>query len=257
MTVAHAATADLEAAFTDIARPPSFVDLRAFAAQAEARLRAQPGQYEGDAFLGNRAALVSSGAEGPVHFILLPAGSGAVAEMPGDEFVLVLSGALTLTAQSGEYLLGPNDAAVIPHGSDFGWTAGKDTAVIAMRYAKSETAGRAITPISKDPAFAPSGKPAPEVLIGPAPECCNFNDYRVDEGRFVCGTWNSTPYRRTAILYGHHEIMLLGQGAVTFTDDAGRSGTFREGDVILVEAGARCAWDSRTDVTKVFAIYRV
>ena len=61
----------------------SFVDLRAWAAV----VTAQPG--EGETFLSARAELPQP--EGPVSIglIALPQGSGTVAAMPADEFVIV------------------------------------------------------------------------------------------------------------------------------------------------------------------------
>lgn len=186
----------------------------------------------------------------------MPTGAGCVDALPHDEFIVVLEGRLSLVAGRQSHALGADDAAVIPHGCHFTWRAEGAVTAIVLRYPQSRAAGRAITPIRKDPPLEPSAKPAPEVLLGPAPDCRNFNDYRVDDGKFVCGTWDSTPYKRKGFLYGHYEIMLISQGAVTFGDEHGRFGTFGEGSLVLAEAGSQCSWDSAVDVTKLFAIYR-
>lgn len=226
-------------------RKPSFVDLRDFAEASQGKV-AERGDY-----LSSRAALYENGVEGPVGLIALDAASGSVEAIASDEFVLVLEGELTL----GDIVLGKGSAAVIAHGTGFAWSAAAGTLAVYMRYPESTPSDAGIVAISKDPAYAPSGKPAPEVLIGPAPECRNFNDYRVDDGRFVCGTWASTAYRRHGFAYGHYEIMHLVEGSVTL-EDAGVQQTFQTGATILAERGSHCAWDSREDVAKLFAIYR-
>ncbi len=177
--------------------------------------------------------------------------------MPNDEIVIVLKGALRLEADGVTHALADGDAAVIPHGAAFSWATEGETVAITMRYPDSVATGASITPIAKDPAFIPSAKPAADLLIGPAPECRNFNDYRVNDGKFVCGTWDSTPYHRHGFLYGHHEIMAIAKGSVTFSDPSGHAQTFTTGDVLLAEHGSHCGWESREDVTKVFAIYRL
>lgn len=234
----------------DVSRQPSFVDLRHFA-------RSETGKVVDRAdFLGSRYALAVDGEDGPVGLIALDQGDGTIAKMPNDEFVIVLQGALRLSGKEGDLVLAEGDAAVLAQGSAFQWTADEATVAIYMRYAESKSGSGQITPIRKEPPLEPSNKPAADILIGPAPDCRNFNDYRVDDGRFVCGTWDSTPYRRHAFLYGHYEIMHLVQGSLTLNDDAGREQQFNQGDVILAEYGSRCAWDSREHVAKVFAIYR-
>jgi uncharacterized cupin superfamily protein len=56
--------------------------------------------------------------------------------------------------------------------------------------------------------------------------------------------------------YPHYELMHLLEGSVTFVDETGRTATFSRGDIFLVEQGARCSWESREQVAKVYAIYR-
>jgi uncharacterized cupin superfamily protein len=49
--------------------------------------------------------------------------------------------------------------------------------------------------------------------------------------------------------------MHLLDGAVTFTDAAGRTATFSKGDTLIIEQGAECSWDSEVDVAKIYAQY--
>lgn len=220
----------------------SFVDLRAFADTSAPA----PGD-----FLLARTELPGQG-PGVSITACAPQGAGLIAAMPADEFVIVLTGELNI----GANVLGPDASIVLPKGSAFSWAAAPGTRAIAMRCDTSTPAAQTPVVINPAPVLAPSKSPSADLLIGPAPTCHSFNDYKSANGELVCGTWDSTPYARRAMHYGHAELMYLIAGSVTFVDGAGREKTFVRGDVFFVEQGADCAWDSREYVKKVYAIFR-
>ncbi|WP_267433163.1 cupin domain-containing protein [Sphingomonas sp. GM_Shp_1] len=222
----------------------SFIDLRAFAASVEAPAT---GDY--------RSARVSLPlAEGPcsVELLALDGAAGSDAGLPGDEFVIVLAGSLRL----GEVMLETDACAVIPSGVAFDWQAAPGTRALAMRYAIEKPAADRIVLIDESAALTPSNPPLAELLVGPTPSCRNHTDYLSSDGVVICGTWDSTPYHRTAMRYRHHELMHLLNGSVTFRDETGASRTFGKGDIFLLEHGAMCSWDSQENVKKVYAIWR-
>ena len=220
----------------------SFVDLRAFAATA---------RVAGADYADARAALPLPAGPVTVDVLRLDGGAGTLT-LDGDEFVIVLSGSLTLDVAT----LDAGDSAVVPAGAAFHWRAGPGTVAIAMRCTSGPAGAGAVVPIDHDAPLAPSGAPLAELLVGETPSCRNHTDYRSANGEFVCGTWDSTPYHRRPMAYRHYELMHLLDGAVTFVDETGRSATFAKDDVFLVEQGAQCSWDSRVPVKKVYAIYR-
>lgn len=224
----------------------TFIDLREFAGKSD--LLAASGDT---AWADNRRTLAL--AEGPVSVAVLRLrGEGAQAALAADEFAIVLDGALTI-----DNLAVPNGRSiVIPAGQPFAWSAAVPTTVIIMRCSSGPSSSERPVPIDEAAELSPSGAPLAELLVGPTPSCRNFTDYRSANGEFVCGTWDSTPYKRRAMNYGHFELMHLLAGAVTFVDGAGRERTFCQGDVFLVEQSADCSWESRVDVKKVYAIYR-
>lgn len=235
--------------------PPSFVDMREFARDPNQGIAvaAAPGE---DRFLAGRRCL--NRAPGPVTagVIALDAGGGAVASMPADEFIIVDAGSLTLTYPDAVLTLDAGQSAVIQQGAAFSWSAGRPVSLIFTRYNGSQPGARAIVPIKESPQLEPSGAPLAELLLTPTPACRNYSDYRSADGEFVCGTWDSTPYHRRAMLYRHFELMFLLEGSVTFVDGTGRAGTFSKGDIFLVEQDATCSWESREQVAKVYVIYR-
>lgn len=228
----------------------SFIDLRAFAAGTDLLAASGDGAWS-----ANRRDL--SLAQGPVTVsVIRLSGRGSEAGLAADEFAIVLDGELQLSIADSTTVIATGRSVVIPAGLAFNWTARVATTVIVMRCASGPAGAGQIVPIDEDAALAPSGAPLAELLVGPTPSCRNFTDYRSGNGEFVCGTWDSTPYHRRAMRYGHFELMHLLDGAVTFVDGAGREATFAQGDVFLVEQAAECSWESRVHVKKVYAIYR-
>ncbi|MFM2371302.1 MAG: hypothetical protein RIS85_1024 [Pseudomonadota bacterium] len=228
----------------------SFIDLRAFAAATDLLAAAGDG-----AWTANRHDL--SLADGPVTVsVLRLSGSGQEAALAADEFAIVLDGELQFATSDASLDVATGRSVVIPAGVAFSWTARAATTVIVMRCASGPAGAAAVVPIDESAELVASGAPLAELLVGPTPSCRNFTDYRSGNGEFVCGTWDSTPYHRRAMRYGHFELMHLLQGAVTFVDGAGREATFAQGDVFLVEQAAECSWESRVHVKKVYAIYR-
>ncbi|GAB3467663.1 cupin domain-containing protein [Massilia terrae] len=235
--------------------PPSFVDLRQFARDPNQGNAVAAAAGE-DRFLASRRCL--DWAPGPVTagVITLGAGGGAVPSMPADEFIIVDEGRVTLSYPDADLTLEAGQSAVIQQGAAFSWSADGPVSLIFARYNGSQPGERAIVPIKENPQLEPSGTPLAELLLTPTPACRNYTDYRSADGEFVCGTWDSTPYHRRAMLYRHFELMYLLEGSVTFVDETGREGRFSKGDIFLVEQGARCSWESREHVAKVYVIYR-
>ena len=197
--------------------------------------------------------------EGPVtvEAVRLPAGDAGHATLPGDEFVLVLRGGVRFEQSGTEIRLEAGEAAVVLRGRPLAWRSADGAELIVMRCEGGGGAGAEVpVRIDTDAPLAPSNPPLAELLLGPTPQCRNHSDYRSRSGEFVCGTWASTPYHRRLMEFRHYELMRLLEGSVTFVDAAGREGRFSAGDVVLLEMGGGCSWESRNDVKKIYSTYR-
>ena len=234
---------------------PSFIDLRALADDTASL--PGPASRSGDPYLDERRVLELD--DGPVTtgIISLPSGRGSVPSLSADEFVFALEGEVSFSADGQELVLSRDQSAVLPSGSGFSWSADAPARLIFLRYETPDKGGiEAPVLIDESAPLEPSGAPLAELLVGPTPSCRNHTDFTSADGEFMCGTWDSTPYHRRAMHYRHHELMHLLEGSVTFEDDQGLVGTFERGDVFLVRRGSNCSWESRVNVSKVFAIYR-
>ena len=227
---------------------PTFLDLRALAAESSAPSPMPPG----DRFLASRRRLDAPAVGVTIDALHLDGGSGVVEALAADEFVLVIAGGLSVDDEQ----VGIDGSLVIPRGRRFGWTAKPGTVALVMGCGLGPAGDGRLVPVDTSAALEPSSPPLADLLVGPTPSCRNFTDFRSASGEYMIGTWDSTPYERVGMTYRHCELMLLLEGAVTFVDGAGRSGTFSRGDVFVVQQGAHCSWLSETHVKKVYVIYR-
>lgn len=224
---------------------PSFIDLDAFAQTA------QPGS---DPFGTDAALLPLRG--GPVEMLACAlSGSGSAQTQTGDTMLIVAEGEARITAGGQTHTLAKGGSLVLSGPQAFDWSADK-ARVVTMRYTGGAGDAAGVTLVDPTTERVPSGAPLAELLIGPTPQCRNHTQFLSTDGEFMVGVWDSTPYHRRAMAYRHFELMYLLDGSVTFIDEEGREGTFRKGDLFLVEQNAQCSWESREDVTKIFAIYR-
>lgn len=236
-------------------REATFVDMRAFARDPSAGIPVLALAGE-DAYINNRRTLAWTPGPVTAGVINLPVGGGEVSPLAHDEFIIVNTGTVTLQQGSEILHLSAGQSAVITQGAAFSWTASEPVSLIFTRYNHSQIGARNIVPIQQSPELKASGTPPVDLLTTAIPSCRNFTDYLAADGEFMCGTWDSTPYARLPLYYRHFELMHLLQGSVDFVDEFGRSATFSQGDIFLVEQGARCTWDSREHVAKVYVIYR-
>lgn len=194
---------------------------------------------------------------GPVSVgvLVLPQGRHPdVAE--ADEFFVVHAGSVTIECDGVGTRIDAGESFVVRSGTALRWEVRDSATLIFMRYRTASAAEPGIVGIDRGAELAASGSPAAELLVTPIPSCRNHTDYRSEDGEFVCGVWDSTPYARKAMRYRHFELMHLLDGEVTFVDAAGRQGTFAGDDIFLVEKDAECSWDSKVYVRKVYAIWR-
>lgn len=229
---------------TGATRVRGIVDLRAYGAGV-APTRDWLAGRAAPAFADDAAAVAA----------IAPVGDGRVAALPADEFVIVLSGELTLETARGLAVIKAGHSVVLPSRLGFGWRAAAGTMAVIVACPGAAGTAPDLVRIDEAAPLQPSSPPLAELLVGPTPSCRNHADYCSANGELVCGTWDSTPYHRRPMLYRHIELMHLLQGTVTFADTSG-SVTFSKGDVVLAARGAQCAWISEVHVKKVYATHR-
>jgi len=210
-----------------------------------------------DGYFPDRRRLPLPGGPITLEVAQVQRGGSGRTRLLGDEFVLVLDGDIIFEQSGARCDLSTGEAGVLVRERPLDWRSDRGAKLVVMRCAGGGGAG-ADGPVRIDQGapLAPSNPPAPDVLIGPTPECRNHTDYRSGSGELVCGTWDSTPYNRRLVTFRHYELMRLLEGSVTFVDAAGREGTFGAGDVVLFEQGGGASWESREHVKKIYCTYR-
>jgi uncharacterized cupin superfamily protein len=232
---------------------PGFVDVGNFARAAVAPLATQAGRE----YLERRRWLDLPPGPITVAAVTVGAGEGHELTLPGEEFVMVLDGQLTLRQGGVELELAANEHALVLRDLPLEWSSDVGAQLIVLRCTAGGTPTLA-QPVKIDTTatLAPSNAPLAELLIGPTPQCRSHAAYRSPTAEFVCGVWDSTPYHRRPMLFQHFELMHLLAGSVTFIDSSGAAGTFRSGDVVLFVRGGTVSWESREHVKKAYAWFR-
>ena len=188
---------------------------------------------------------------GRVSFV----GERDVASFPHTETLAVVEGELTLTARdSAPHVIGPGSGAVIASG-----TAVRIEAAAGVRFVFCAQAGNtattpALIPLHADADFKPSGGPAPEVLIGPAPQCRSDNVFTDEQTQYRAGTWDSTPYHRVVRPHPVNEFMVVLDGGVRFASPDGGALSVSAGDAIFVPQGTAIGWQSTERVAKFYVV---
>lgn len=235
---------------TKIIDCPTFVDLRALAQSASVAAG------QGDPFGAGAHKLNVRAGPCTLLVIALPAGSGKSAGLNADTWVLVESGAVTLSGPVGDVEVRQGHSAVVARGTPFSWRTDAKSTLIGMAYAEGKASAPGIVLIDNKASLGPSNPPAAHLLLGETPTCRSNNHFASGDDMFKCGIWDSTPYQRTPIYFCHTELMHLLAGRVKFTDAAGRSATFSKGDTYIIEQGAECSWESHEFVAKIYSLFR-
>jgi len=182
-------------------------------------------------------------------------GERDVASFPHTETLAVVEGEVTLTAPgSAPHVIGPGAGAVIASGTAVRIEAATGVRFVFCAAVINTPPTPALIPLHADADFKPSGGPAPEVLIGPVPQCRSDNVFTDEPTQYRAGTWDSTPYHRIVRAHPVNEFMYVLDGGVQFAGPDGSVLSVSAGDAIFVPQGAAIGWLSTEHVAKFYVV---
>jgi uncharacterized cupin superfamily protein len=182
-------------------------------------------------------------------------GAVEIAAFPHTETLVVLAGALTLLVEGAPALtVGPHKAVVIGRGTKLRIEAAPGTFFSFYAQTAGTSAMPGATLITRDLPLSPSTPPAPEVLLGPSPQCRSHNVSTDEAVQLRSGLWDSTPYARISRPHRLSELMHIIEGSVDLTMGDGTVVTVATGETVFVPQGAPCAWTSRVHVAKYYVV---
>jgi uncharacterized cupin superfamily protein len=191
---------------------------------------------------------------GRISFI----GELEVASYPHIETIVVLEGALTLTAAGAAPLVvGPQAGAVIGCGTSLRIQAGSRVSFVFCAAACDKPTKRGLFPLHADADFKPSATLPADVLLGPSPACRSDKVFIDDGAQYSAGTWDSTPYHRIVRPHRVNEFMHLLAGDVRFASPDGSVLSAGTGDALFVPQGAPVGWESSERVAKFYVVQSV
>ena len=182
-------------------------------------------------------------------------GERDVASFPHTETLAVVEGEVTLTAPGSiPHVIGPGAGAVIASGTAVRIEAATGVRFVFCAAVINTPTTPALIPLHADADFKPSGGPAPEVLIGPVPQCRSDNVFTDEPTQYRAGTWDSTPYHRIVRAHPVNEFMYVLDGGVQFAGPDGSVLSVSTGDAIFVPQGAAIGWLSTEHVAKFYVV---
>jgi uncharacterized cupin superfamily protein len=183
-----------------------------------------------------------------------------IASFPHTETVIVVDGALTLTAAGARPLvLGRGEGAVIARGTAVRILAEQRSLFVSCAAAAEGPSNPVVKQLRGDAAanYKPSTPPPAETMLGPIPDCRSDSVFIDEQAQYRAGTWDSTPYHRVVRAHRLNELMVLLAGSVRFAAPDGSVVTAGTGDAIFVPRGAPIGWESRERVAKFYVVQDV
>jgi uncharacterized cupin superfamily protein len=181
-------------------------------------------------------------------------------DYPVNEFMTVLEGEVVIVEEDRTVSIKAGESFIIPKGLRCRWTQAAHVKKFFVIHDDSSGLANAgpLRTIVIDPQakLGPSTPPPPEMLLTPQPVQHTLDLLTDATGQLNIGVWDTTGYTRKLIDFPRHELMHLIEGAVTFTDDQGRTQTFRAGDTFFVPLGTPNSWKSEGYLRKIFVIFQ-
>jgi uncharacterized cupin superfamily protein len=183
--------------------------------------------------------------------------TSVLAPYPVDEVMVVLDGEVRIRLEGGRTEhFGPGDCFYLPKGLPCAWEQDVAVRKVYVIYEDGQPvpgAGQGGS-LHIDPAaaLAPTeGLPA-HLLLGPVPAQREARAYTDASGRFSTGLWSSTPYARVPLPHPAHELMHVFSGHVTLIAEGAPPQVIGPGETVFVPQGLPVAWQSTSDVTKLY-----
>jgi uncharacterized cupin superfamily protein len=179
---------------------------------------------------------------------------------PVDEFMMPLEGEIIIVEESKESRAGPGEFLVVPKGTRCRYRQDghvrKFYAYFGDLSGMVEQSGLKTIKINPNVKLEPSTPPPADILLSAVPSQKAHEYFASSTGELTVGVWETTGYHRKLSNFNRHELMHLLEGSVTFTDDKGKSQTFRAGDTFFVPKGTPNAWKSEGILRKIYCTFQ-
>jgi hypothetical protein len=184
---------------------------------------------------------------------------------PGDEFMWLLEGQVSMVAGDGkETLVKQGDTFCIRNAIPISWKQVGFLRKFYMTYANSEApipdivsadgGVKVLDPIALAAGLTKMDTTGPLVIEGEAPLQHDNIVFTNDAQNMFVGMWDSTPFESEMRPFPWHELVQLLEGEVTITDADGQVQLFKAGDAFFVPMGTVCKWQTTGYVKKFYSI---
>jgi len=186
---------------------------------------------------------------------------------PGDEFMWVLEGKVSLVAGDGkEILINEGETFCVRNAIPISWKQIGFLRKFFMTYANpgvpmpqiasADGGVRVLDAAVLKNELATMDTTDPFVIKGEAPLQRDHILFTNDAGNMFVGMWDSTPFESETGPFPCHEFVQLLEGAVTITEGDGTTHLFKAGEAFFVPMGTVCGWKTTGYVKKFYSILK-
>ena len=179
---------------------------------------------------------------------------------PVDEFMILLEGSLDIENEDGStQTFRSGDAFFIPRGTVLSWRQSeylrKYWVIHDNPDATPPAPGTRAQAIDANAPITPMTDVDPTPFEGGAPRMGLNSLYQDPGGKFIVGSWESSPMKRKPSTIERSELMHILEGSGSITNADGVVFEFQAGDTFLVPVGMGYRWENDEYVRKLFCSY--
>ncbi len=184
---------------------------------------------------------------------------------PGDEFMCILEGNVTIVGKDGrETLIKEGETFCVQNGMPVSWKQEGFLRKFFITYNRTDGILPKINPDAKDAfvlnqdtlsnALQELDTPFPFETSGKAPSQSDAPVFVNDTENVHVGMWESAPFESAMKPFPCSEFVQLLDGEISITEQSGQTHSFGPGDVFFIPVGTICSWKTKAPVRKFYCM---
>lgn len=185
---------------------------------------------------------------------------------PGDEFMWVLEGGVTMVDGDGnETAVKSGETFCIRNAIPTSWKQVGFLRKFYMTYAdpnaptpdiaSADGGVHVLDPLKLEAGMTKKDTTAPFVIKGEQPHQRSNTIFTNDAGNMRVGMWDSTAFESEMLPFPTYEFVQLLEGEVSITEEDGTAHVFKAGDAFFIPMGTVCSWKTTATIKKYYSVF--
>ncbi|HCH69654.1 MAG TPA: hypothetical protein DE042_03995 [Colwellia sp.] len=156
-----------------------------------------------------------------------------------DEFMIIIAGAVKIKNNKTDNIqtIMAGESVVIPQCYDYQWHQQGYLRKFYLIYKPQEAPEK---PVTENVVYIDETNDIPWQKTSDGHRKKTL--YQNKNQRFTAGVWQSNALTTNLIAFPYHEFIFIKKGSLICTDEMGVANLFKNGDVLFIPQGTRCAW---------------